>query len=506
MPLLLPDLPNMWSKITKPVDNLLNRITMYRLVLYLLIGISLISLVISSFHLLPFGPIAFLFSLSFILFISKYSNDLFARIFQAPVINTESVYITGLILALIISPPSSFNDLPFLFWAALLATASKYILCLGHKHLFNPAAIAVVLTAVGFGASASWWIGNPYLALPVAVSSLLIIRKIHRQDLILSFLFTVIILSLGFGMIKGSNPLTILNILFLHSSLLFFTGFMLTEPLTSPTTNDLQFIFGTIVGFLFVPQVHFGSLYFSPEQALIIGNIFAYFSGSKHKLILTLKEKIRLTPDIYDFVFSANQKLNYLPGQYLEWTLDHPKPDQRGNRRYLTIASSPTEKDLRIGIKIQENGSSFKKALLSLDKSPVIASQLAGNFTLPSDHNGKYVFIAGGIGITPFRSMIKYLTDTQIKMDVVLLYVNKTNSEAVYRDVFDKANIKTIYYETDISGHFDKTSFPKLIPDYRERSFYISGPHGLVSGTTDLLKTMGIKSDHLKTDYFPGFA
>ena len=495
----------MWSKITKPVDNLLNQVTMYRLVLYLLIGISLISVVISSFHLLPFGPIAFLFSLSFILFISKFSNDIFARVFRAPV-NTESVYITGLILALIISPPSSFSDLPFLFWAALLATASKYILSFGHKHLFNPAAIAVVLTATGFGNSASWWIGNPYLALPVAVSSYLIVRKIRRQDLVLCFLFTVIILSLGFGMIKGSNPLTILNIIFLHSSLLFFAGFMLTEPLTSPTTNDLQFIFGTIVGFLFVPQVHIGSFYFSPEQALIIGNIFSYLSGSKHKLILTLKEKNRLTPDIYEFIFSANQKLNYLPGQYLEWTLDHPQPDQRGNRRYLTLASSPSEKDLRIGIKIQENGSSFKKALLSLDKSPVIASQLSGNFTLPKDRSKGYVFVAGGIGITPFRSMIKYLVDMNLKMDIILLYINNNESEVVYRDIFDSAGIKTIYYNTDTSGYFNETSFPKLISDFKDRIFYISGPHGLVSTAENILKTLGIKSDHLKTDYFPGFA
>ena len=252
----------MWSKINRSIDNILDQVTMYRLVLYLLSGLSLITVILSGFHLLPFSPIAFLFSLSFILLISKVSNDIFAKYFQAPV-NVESVYLTGLILALIISPPADFGGLVFLFWAALLATASKYILAIGKKHLFNPAAIAVVLTAAGFGASASWWIGNPYLALPVAISSYLIIKKIRRWDLVYSFLFTVILLSLSFNIINHQNVFSTLNILFLHSSLLFFAGVMLTEPLTSPTTANLRFIFGALVGFLFVPQVHFGSLYFS---------------------------------------------------------------------------------------------------------------------------------------------------------------------------------------------------------------------------------------------------
>jgi ferredoxin-NADP reductase len=284
---------------------------------------------------------------------------------------------------------------------------------------------------------------------------------------------------------------------------------MLTEPLTSPTTDDPQFIFGTLVGVLFVPQVHFGSLYFSPEQALVIGNLFAYLTGPKQKLFLILKDRIRLSPDTYDFVFSTNQKLNFIPGQYLEWTLEHPRPDSRGNRRYLTIASSPTEKDLRIGVKFHPDGSSYKKTLFSLDKSPIIASQLAGDFTLPKDPAKKYVFIAGGIGITPFRSMIKYLIDTNQKRNIILLYVNKNSSEIVYSDIFDRAlpvGVKTIYFNTEDSGHFDQNNLPKLIPDYRDRTFYISGPHGLVSATENILQSANLPSGQIKTDFFPGFA
>ena len=79
----------------------------------------------------------------------------------------------------------------------------------------------------------------------------------------------------------------------------------------------------------------------------------------------------------------------------------------------------------------------------------IMAGQLAGDFTLPRDKKKKLVFIAGGIGVTPFRSMVKYLSDRGEKRSVVLLYSNRTTAEIAYRDIFDEAartiGLKTIY-------------------------------------------------------------
>jgi len=114
--------------------------------------------------------------------------------------------------------------------------------------------------------------------------------------------------------------------------------------------------------------------------------------------------------------------------------------DSRGNRRYFTIASSPTEKELRLGVKFYPNGSSFKKALASMNEADtIIASQLSGDFIMPSNKKKKLVFIAGGIGITPFRSMIKYLIDTKQKRDIVLIYSNRTKTDVIYKNIFDSA-------------------------------------------------------------------
>ena len=175
----------------------------------------------------------------------------------------------------------------------------------------------------------------------VAIGGFLVVRKIKRWDLVLVFWRHLLFLS------DRQVGRTIID-----TPLIFFAEIMITEPLTTPPTRNLRIIYGALVGFLFAPQIHLGSIYTTPEIALIIGNIFSYIVSPKYKLILTLKEKIRLSPDIYDFIFTPDSQINFTPGQYMEWTFAHPKPDDRGNRRYLSLASSPTEREINIGIKI----------------------------------------------------------------------------------------------------------------------------------------------------------
>ncbi len=281
--------------------------------------------------------------------------------------------------------------------------------------------------------------------------------------------------------------------LIFNSPLLFFAFVMFTEPLTSPTAKIMQYIYGIIVAILIsIPSI-------TPEIALIIGNIFAYLVNSKVKLILILKEKIQVAPDIYDFIFETKQKLNFIPGQYLEWTLPQIKPDSRGSRRYLTLASSPTEDNIRIGVKYYDSPSSFKKTLLELN-GPIVASQLAGDFILPKDPKTKLVFVAGGIGITPYRSMIKYLIDTKQTRDIILIYINKTSQDIVYKDILE--SVKTIYINTSEVGHLSPQTILDNVSDFKDRTWYISGPHNMVTATENLLKSMGVK--HIKTDFFPG--
>lgn len=495
----------------KLIDDFLNNITMYRLVLYFLIVLAATGLLYSIMGVLPFDPVNYIFSFTFLLVVSIVANYVFAKVFEAPT-NVESVYITGLILGLVITPPrNDFHQIIFLGWAATLAMAFKYIFAINKKHLFNPVAISVLFTYFFIGSSASWWVGTLAMLPLVSIGGFLVVRKLRRWDLVLSFLFGSLGTIVFYAILKGSNPLEFLKRGVIDTGIIFFASIMITEPLTTPPTKILRIIYGAMVGIMFAPQFNVFGFYTTPEMALVVGNVFSYLVSPKYKLLLTLKEKIKLSPDTYDFVFGLPEPINFTPGQYMEFTFDHPDPDSRGNRRYLSLASSPTEPEIRLGIKFGDPSSSFKKNLLELGKDQkIVASQLIGDFTLPKDASKKLVLVAGGIGITPYRSILKYLVDKGQRRDIVVVYTASDENQFVYKDVLKEAEqklgIKTIFINTKTEGHMEKERLVKEIPDYKDRTFYISGSHGVVTAFEDIVKSSGVPRSQIITDYFPGFA
>ena len=493
------------------IDRFLNTITMYRLVLYSLIALLAIAAIFGAFGILPYNPIAIVFSTIFLIAVAWIVNGILAQFLKAQP-NTESVYITALILALIITPgmPSDVSTVIFLAWAATLAMASKYIFSIDKKHIFNPAAFAVAITALALNQSASWWIGGNIPMMPfVIICGLLVIRKVQRFDLALTFFACALISDVVMN--AGFDPATTIQKALLHTPLFFFASIMITEPLTTPPTRRGRVAYGALVGALFAPAIHIGAIYSSPELALLVGNIFSFIISPKGKRILTLRKKEEVGAGIYHFTFSTDKKLRFIPGQYLEWTLGHNASDGRGNRRYFTIASSPTEDTIQLGVKFYEPSSSFKKKLLAMRSGgTIVAGQLAGDFILPKDPTRKLAFIAGGIGITPFRSMIKDLIDRHEKRDTILFYSNRNAAEIAYRDIFDEAKrtlgIRTIYSLTAGGNRLTAETIKKEIPDYRKRIFYISGTHAMTSAFQKTLRDMGVRRAQIKTDFFPGFA
>lgn len=488
------------------IDDLLNKITMYRLILYYLYGLLGLGIVFSSFNLLAFSLINLIGTSLFIILICWVFNRIFSLVFEVPT-NQESYLITALILCLIISPAKDLSDLPFIIWASIWSIAGKFILAINKKHIFNPAALGVALPAFFMSGSASWWVGTQ-LMFPFTLLGLLIVRKIHRFDLVFYFFTSAALVIFTHSALNGSDLLITFKKVLFDSPILFFAFVMLTEPLTTPPTTSLQSLYGSVVGLIFAPFVHVGSIYSTPEIALLIGNVFSYLISPKYKLLLTLKQKISLSPDIYDFVFKSDIKIKFNPGQYLEWTINDPG-DSRGNRRYFTIASSPTEEDLKIGVKLPQNASKFKQALLNMKGGEsLLAGSLSGNFTLKKDPNEKYVFIAGGIGITPFRSIIKYLVDTNQKRDIVLFYSVVNDQSLVYADLFkeaEKIGVKFFPIITEKDGFLTAEIIKNKTPDLTERTFYISGPQAMVVTFEKTLAEIGIKSSKIVVDYFPGF-
>jgi ferredoxin-NADP reductase len=505
----------------KAIDKLLNKVTMYRLVVYELVLLLVAAVVLGIFRILPYAPLNIVFSAAFIFCVSWIINKIFAWAFDVPT-NPESTWITALILALIITPASGIFDMHFLplaFWASGCAIASKYILAIHGKHIFNPAALGVAITGFVLGLSATWWVGTPSMIPFVLIGGLFIVRKIHRFDLWWVF---IAVFTIGIAYFTLDHNLDFTRSFtqsFLYAPVFFFATVMLTEPATAPSTRWWRMLYSAGIAVLFLPNVSVGSFYFTPELALLVGNIGTYIVSPKYKLRLRLKSVSHLSSDTGEFTFESDKRISYKPGQYMEWTLAHLNADSRSVRRYFTLASSPTEKDIKIGVKFYAPASSFKQKLSSMKAGELIlAAQLAGDFTMPRNKNKKLVFIAGGIGATPFRSMVQYMLDKREKRDVTILYSNRIPADTAYKDIFDRAKaelgIKTVYAFTDKNlvlppgslASIDAAAIAQEVPDYEERTFYLSGPQGMVHAFKDMLISMGVGRSNIKTDYFPGFA
>ena len=398
----------------KVIDNLLNKVTMYRLTLYGLIVLLFFGLFLQGFGLI--------FSTAFILITAYLTNIVFSEVYKVKT-NSESFIITSLILSLIVSPPKSLPDLFFIFWVAVLAISSKFIFVYKKKHVINPAAIAIILTSMFIGSSASWWIGNIYMLVPTTIVGLLLIRKLKRQELFFSFVLSTFVVSVSINLFKGFSVSDLLLKMFAHTPLIFFSAIMLTEPLTLPPTKRLKIFYGLIAGIFFAPNIRILGFAPTPEIALAVANIYSFLVSFKERIIFKLTEKIKIGHGIYDFVFESNSKFNFIPGQYMEFTLPQAKVDSRGMRRYFSFASSPTEEGIRLGVKFHNQSSSFKNTMLNMNTGDTLtASNIDGDFILPKNPNIKLAFLAGGIGITPFRSIVKNLIDTNQKRDIILIY------------------------------------------------------------------------------------
>ena len=499
----------------------LNQITIYRLMLYYLIFLNLTAFTLSLLNVLPYRPMDLILSASIIISSCYLSNQLFGRLFKVPT-NLESQFITGFILILIVNPISPISNYLFLTSVSILAMWSKYVFVARWRHIFNPATAGVVLTALFMNQGASWWVGRVEMLPFVLLGGVLMTKRMRNWGMVISFLctylgfFTLVMLYKG----QVDEIFTILLTALKGSAIIFFVFVMLVEPLTSPTTSRLKIIYGALVGMLLVAyQNFFPSVSSTLELALLSGNIFARMTNSHPKSFLKLLRIEPLASNTFGFWFEPSSKIRNIPGQFLEWTLPHAKPDSRGIRRYFTMASSPTEDMVLLATRIiPENStdkkmfsSSFKKALHSMKVGDeIIVSEPKGEFVLTTDPDRKIALIAGGIGITPFRAIVKWLVDGKISRDIILLYSNKSPEDIAFKELFDEgvksAGLRVVYKNTDATGFIDEKFIKSEVPDHQDRLFFISGPEPMVEAMTKILQGMNISKSNIKQDFFPGYS
>ncbi len=210
---------------------------------------------------------------------------------------------------------------------------------------------------------------------------------------------------------------------------------------------------------------------------------------------------------IYSFYFapvSPATKLNYVAGQFIELRVPHDDRDNRGDRRWFTLSSAPTEDLYAITTKFAaKDGSSFKDALRRLKPgTEVDMAAPIGDFVLPKDPSIPLVFVAGGIGVTPFRSMIAYTQASAEKRDITLLYAANSQAEIAFKPIVQKLgdNFKAVVGERLTAD----TVLAASKPD--ESYIYLSGPEPMVQALQQALKEAGVNKQNVQTDFFPGYA
>ncbi len=494
---------------------------MYRLLNYLLHILIVAAAALSFFGLLPYTWWHILGTAGILITACYVTNLIVAKIFNVQP-NFESQFITAEILTLIIGPFNPLVNWPFLLLVSVIAMSSKYVLTVKKRHIFNPAAVGLVACALILNQSASWWIGNIYLLPIVLIGGLLLIYKLRWFHLIWSFIISYAVLLVVTGVVDQADLQQILFVLkatFLNTGILFFSLIMLTEPSTAPSRMRNRIIYGILVAVVLIgTQRYLPSIYYNLEFSLVVGNLIAFALSPNFKQKLKLKDKIYFARNSLLLNFSTENNIKFIPGQYMQFLLPHKNPDNRGTRRYFSIASSPTEKTLMLATKFPDEPSTYKQELQNLNKDQIVlASSLDGDFVLPKNEKLPLVFMAGGIGITPFRSMIKYLLDNNQKRDIVLFYSNRDYDEIGFTDLFDEAEekigLKTVYILTaKTPGNWSgKKGFltPKIIrdevSDYENRTFYLSGPDAMVRAYQKMLREMGLNRSQIKSDYFPGY-
>lgn len=217
--------------------------------------------------------------------------------------------------------------------------------------------------------------------------------------------------------------------------------------------------------------------------------------------------------NIITFYFKPEEELDYTAGQYIELYLPHPNEDDRGHKRWFTLSSSPLDEYLTITTKFSEPSSSFKQALLDLktgDELKMLGPM--GDFVLPKIVQTPLIFVAGGIGLTPFHSILKWLHQTGESRPIKFIYGVTNEDEIIFMDEFNefKQHISIVVDHPSDSwggerGRISAELIMGISRPTKESMVFVSGPEPMVEAIGDDLIKHGLKRTQLVQDFFPNY-
>ena len=239
-------------------------------------------------------------------------------------------------------------------------------------------------------------------------------------------------------------------------------------------------------------------------------------SSSQIELALIEKNKVEDT-DVMSFKFNNRNDqeqdkipLDYISGQFAFFDIGGVYNDPKGPIRHFTISSSPTENFIMLSTRIRD--SPYKKRLSTLEIGTTVKVRgPEGQFILHEDYSKSAIFLSGGIGVTPFRSMIKYATDKQLPLKIIMFDSNRNSNNILFKQEFDEwaninKNLKIIYTISEENqdehhssatnewkgefGRIDKAMILKYVDDktLKNSIIYICGPPSMLKSMQSLIQ------------------
>lgn len=523
------------------LDTALGRLTMYRLVLWVLAVLAGYSLLLNVLGWLTFGLPEMLAHLVLCLGLTYASNQGIAALFHVRP-HTESSLITGLLLYFLFWPSQltqglQLAELAGVALACVLASASKYALAWRGRHIFNPAAAGAFLAGLTGLNIATWWAATPAMLWLVLPGVLLVLYRTRKFAM--AAVFTVVAVSIvAADLLRAGMELPeALWQPIAQRPVLFFVGFMLTEPLTLPPRRWQQLALAAVVGVLFAVPYNLGFVANSPELALLVGNVLAFAVGQRGGVRLRFVASRPLTPTTTEFSFRPERPVRFIPGQSLELHLPpdtaggnrtrkrDAKGDGKGIRRVFSLTSAPGASLLTIGVGTAEPVSSAKRSLLALEPGDELtATTINGDFVLPRDPAAPVLLIAAGIGITPYIAQLtaasagapsgKSAGSPTGDRDVVLLYLAKSAAELGYAEELQRSGARILARLADGSvppanmedagaRRIDAAALKELVPDIGGRDVFVSGSPASVRSLRAAARGAGARRVHV--DFFAGY-
>jgi ferredoxin-NADP reductase len=235
---------------------------------------------------------------------------------------------------------------------------------------------------------------------------------------------------------------------------------------------------------------------------------------------MTLVDRQRVAKDTMAFWFdTSGASFEFRAGQHADFVFAHPSiGHESDNSRTFSLASSPRDKG-PIMIAMRMRKTDFKTTLMAAALgTKFIVSRPRGVFTLHGDFSRPAVFLAGGIGITPIRSIIQQAAQERLPHKLYLFYSNREADDAAFMEEFEDMTaqhpnfllISTVTGHKTLSwpyekGHIDREMLRRYLIGLTGPVYYIAGPSGLVTAMTNLLHSSGVSDDDMKTEDFGGY-